>query len=374
MRVLHILPYVTADARYGGPVTVAFNLAREISRRGHDCQIAAPASGLPSGQVSFLDVHAHLFSAHHVAPRFFGYSSVVTPRLNHWLWRHARDYDVVHVHVSRDLTTLPAARLLPSAVPLVLQTHGMIRASHNRMAPLVDWGFTKPALRRADVVLTLNEAESRDIASLEPLARASVLRNGLPDPADVAITHPTQPPEVLYLARLHPRKQPDVFVDAAKLCLRVGTRARFALVGPDQGMARKLAEQIGDDSPNIQIEGPITPNRVSDRMARATIYVLPSKDEPFGMTILEAMAVGTPVIVTRGGELSPIVERAGAGVVVEDGPTFLSAAIRALLDNPQRRRQMSSSGKDYVRRHFHISTVVDELFEHYERARSERAS
>src|SRR6185312_11172960 len=108
--------------------------------------------------------------------------------------------------------------------------------------------------------------------------------------------------EVLYLARLHERKRPALFVETARDILSEGIDARFTLIGPDGGEGAKVREAITrgrEFETSINWEGSLPPEKTADRMAHASIYVLPSVDEPFSMSVLEAMAIGLPVVITE---------------------------------------------------------------------------
>ena len=97
---------------------------------------------------------------------------------------------------------------------------------------------------------------------------------------------------------MHARKRPLVFVDMAKTLLDEGLDARFTLVGPDEGEGSALRTALKDD-PRISWEGALDPAEIPQRMAAASIYVLPSVREPYPMSVLEAMSVGLPVVVSR---------------------------------------------------------------------------
>ncbi|NED65937.1 glycosyltransferase, partial [Streptomyces sp. SID10244] len=135
---------------------------------------------------------------------------------------------------------------------------------------------------------------------------------------------------MLFLARLHRRKRPTVFVEAARSLLHEGIDAEFEIAGPDEGELDRVVEAVAaaNMGDRIVIGGPVAPGEVPAHLARADVYVLPSVDEPFPMTALEAMSVGTPVIVTRTCGIAKLVTQSGAGAVVDESVADLVAAIR----------------------------------------------
>src|SRR5947208_3258851 len=108
MRVLQVVTLITPDGAYGGPVRVAFNQAQQLRSKGYDALIVATARGYSPLPRELNDTPVRLSKARLLLP-FAGFSGIVSPSMLWWMLRHRRDYDVVHVHLARDLVTLPAA-------------------------------------------------------------------------------------------------------------------------------------------------------------------------------------------------------------------------------------------------------------------------
>jgi glycosyltransferase involved in cell wall biosynthesis len=121
------------------------------------------------------------FSRAPPAPRG-GFAGIVAPRLWWSVLRRARNFDVVHVHLARDLVTLPAAAILRQlGVPFVAQPHGMLDPSGRRSARTLDAALTRRVLSGASAVFALDEHEASDIRAVArvdlPMA---MVRNGVP--------------------------------------------------------------------------------------------------------------------------------------------------------------------------------------------------
>nr|MDT0522397.1 hypothetical protein [Streptomyces sp. DSM 41633] len=122
---------------------------------GDDARIMALGDGFPDGELpSHVEgVPVHLFQARHVLP-MFEVSGITSAALLRTARRMMRGADLVHVHLMRDLVTLPAALLaLATRTPLVVQTHGMIDPTEKRVAQLTDLLGVRKVLREADAVL-----------------------------------------------------------------------------------------------------------------------------------------------------------------------------------------------------------------------------
>ena len=194
------------------------------------------------------------------------------------------------------------------------------------------------------------------------ILRLTPLGNGVPDYP--AAAQRLGPPEVLFAARMHPRKRPIVFVEMAKALLNSGIDARFALVGPDEGEGAALREALKGDS-RISWEGALPPAAVPRRMAAASLYVLPSVREPYPMSVLEAMSVGLPVVVSPDCGLAQLVERTHSGLVADPQVPALAAAVESILAEPALARAMGERGRATVRTECTMRTVGDRLVDAY---------
>ncbi|RUR01230.1 glycosyltransferase [Labedella endophytica] len=360
---------MTPTGGFGGPITVAVNQSHALRERGHEIHIAGAASGYTQGPPSDVSgIPAHLFTAHNLVPGS-GFAGLVSAGLYRWFRRNHSSFDAIHFHLSRSLTTLPLARIAQrSGTRYVTQTHGMIDATRKLLAVPLDAVYTRPALRGAGSRFFLTPRERLDLQDvIGPAALLDYLPNGVP--ISLVAENEGKPEagiEVLYLARLHKRKRPATFVEVAQRLSKVFSTARFSLVGPDEGegatvddLIRRGKRSIDDDQ--IAWEGALSPDRTLDRMSHASIYVLPSVDEPFPMSVLEAMSLGIPVIVTDSCGLAGAIQRAGAGIVVDSTTYALEEAIRRLLSDGEMRRAMGQAARHMVTQDFSMGAVVGRL-------------
>ncbi|MFF2901443.1 glycosyltransferase [Streptomyces sp. NPDC057966] len=378
MKILHIVTLHTPDHAFGGPTRVALNLSKVQRAAGDDARIMALGDGFEGPLPREIEgVPAHLFPARHLLPAF-EVSGITSGALLLTALRMMRGADIVHVHLMRDLVTLPAALLaLASRTPLVVQTHGMVDPTENRVARLTDLLGVRRVLRRADALLHLTETERLDVnavaAPVQP-ARTVRLVNGVRPQELKPAREPGRPPTVLFLARIQERKRPEDFVAAMPAVLARHPDARFVLAGPDTGAlpaTLELARALGVTASLDQV-GPLGHEEVLAAGRRADVYVLPSIEEPLGVSVLEAMSVGTPVVVTRTCGLGPDVARAGAGRVIdsrvgEDGKNALKVATAVLeLLEPETNTRTGKAAWNLVNEGFTIEAVTATLRRTYE--------
>lgn len=359
LRVLHVLTYTSPSGDFGGPASVAHDQAEVLRRRGHQVTIVAmgPHRHSEPGR-------AEVFPARTVSRRI-GFAGLTSPGMLAWVARHVRSFDLVHVHLARDLATLPAALLaLLLRVPYVVQPHAMVDRSDRRSAAVLDVLATRRVLRRAGRVLGLTAREGADVAEVAGPVAFSVLGNGVatlsdavPREPDVAVTQP-----VLFVGRLHPRKRPVLFVEAAARAVARGVPNAFAVYGADEGELPAVREAVARHGleDRVALRGPVSRERVLEAVAEASLLVVPTAHEAFGMAIVEAMSAGTPVVCLSDCGLAPAIATAGAGAVSGDHPDEIAAAVAGLLE-PARWGPAAAAARRLVSEDLTLDAVADRL-------------
>lgn len=369
MKIAHVVTYVSPDGAFGGPARVALGQAEELAKRGHDVTVYAAAPP-ELADVSVQDGYTlKTFPARRVAP-VGGWAALSAPALTRALKIEAASFDIVHIHLARDLVTLPAARsVLRSGQPFVLQTHGMIDASSRLLSRVVDFLMTRTVISGASQIFTLTEDEDREVRRLgampENLGR---LVNGIRiTEENFCQARPRR--RVIFVARLHPRKRVTDFARAAVSLAKKTLDYEFFIYGPDEGDAAAAVEIINQSSagPRIRYLGAIRPEDVSEVMNQATLYVLPAPEEPFGLTIIEALAAGTPVLVHETAGLASMIVAAGVGATFAGSANNLANSIDSLLKDPWLLESMRGKAKSFVRQNFDSSHLVSMIEEAYER-------
>jgi len=378
VKILMVATVVTPDGAYGGPVRVATNISAELVRRGHDVTVVAGYKGVKSPRDLkhiFGWVPHRLFRSANVLPGS-GFAGSFAAGLLIWILRNARTYDVVHVHFARDLTVLPATAILRLlGIPYVLQTHGMIDPSSKRSARVLDWVATRRLLRGAPI-LSLTSQEDRDVKAVAG-GELEIHRvvNGIPatwrGPQKAANSSEERTRVTVgFLSRLQARKRPIYFVRTALELATEFPGASFVVRGPDEGELGSLQALLRETGRpvNVSLSGPVAPGDVMRELSKFDVFVLPSVDEPFPMSVLEAMALGKPVIITDTCGLAPFVLDAGAGIVVGNSQSDLTTAVRALLLDPDKRTAMGESAADLIDSVFSIKAVTQDVLHVYRSA------
>ncbi len=364
MHVVHV--YATLDPRDGGPPAVIKGLAAGLLAAGHrvtlvsDDPPVAPAvdaffGDLPGGAPPRLSVRARL--PHPRDPAAAPLRALLA------------EADVLHVHGIWPPVGLRATRLAETrGLPWVLTLHGMLHAAalhQKRLKKLVGMyllGYRR-VITGAAAVHVLNAAEQTEALG-PPLPRRVVeIPNGIfPEEFEVlpargafraSVPALGDAPFVLALARLHIQKGPDLLLEAFARIAARHPHVHLVFAGPEQGagpLLRAAAERHGL-SQRVHLPGPRYGRARIEALVDADVFCLPSRQEGFSMAITEALAAGTPAVVTERCHF-PQVGTARCGRVTSLDPTDLARGLGEVLADPLAAREMGARGRALVYAHF----------------------
>ena len=260
------------------------------------------------------------------------------------------DFDVIHAH---DWMTFMAGMRAKRATgkPLVLHVHATEFDRSNG-----DNGFVtaieRAGVAAADRVVAVSAYTADVLASRYgvPRERLRVVHNAIdPREPSARFTVAEDDPLVLFAGRITWQKGPDYFFDAAERVAAEMPRVKFAVAGSGDRM-RAMMQRVAASGleERFLFTGFLPPEDLDRLYARADVYVMPSVSEPFGLTALEALQHGTPVIVSRSAGVSEVVRnvlRVRFGDV-ED----LASKILSVLLFPPLRDALSARGRADVER------------------------
>jgi glycosyltransferase involved in cell wall biosynthesis len=362
VRIAHVVTLVSADGSFGGPLSVAVGQIRELVRRGHTLTLYAGWDGVATLDLpSSVDLRLHKVRS--LTPGG-SLSGMIAVKLPFDLDANSDAHDIVHLHQGRDLMSVSAGWMANArGLPYLVQTHGMIGPDTRQKAKVLDALAVRRVLTGAARVLSLNEEEDRALDEVLPGIRTSRLRNGIGAAPDLPGPDPDARPIVLFCARLSRRKRVLAFALLALDLLERGVDADFVAVGSDEGDLAEFLEFVESKgwSERIRYEGAVAPANVRAKLAQATVFVLPSVDEPFPMTVLEALSVGTPTVVTDSCHIAADLKARGAVSVSAPPAGALAEAVLDLLNDSGKRTAMGQAGRQAIADAYGIGPVVDVL-------------
>jgi glycosyltransferase involved in cell wall biosynthesis len=196
-------------------------------------------------------------------------------------------------------------------------------------------------------VLAISELTRRDLVELYGIPEEKIVVTPLA--ADPAFTPDGPaadgPPYALFVGGLQPRKEPTVAIEA--LSLLGDDELHLVLAGPDKGGradTERVAAELGV-ADRVELRGHVPQDELAALYRGAKCLVFPSRYEGFGLPVLEAMAVGVPVITG----LAPATTELGDGAVLTidgaDPVGSIAAALRRLRTEPELADELAARGR-----------------------------
>jgi glycosyltransferase involved in cell wall biosynthesis len=276
-------------------------------------------------------------------------------------WRNTSD--IMHIHgIWRSLAGFALYSRRGSNAATVLAPHGMLspwalnnNAIRKKFARRAGWNRL---ISSTDLFHAVSVGEEHEIRALNFGVRVTVIPNGVSvseianETMEFHREADSSLPYILYLARLHRMKGPDLLLNAfADVARSAGPTFGYRLImaGPDFGektalesQARKLG--IAD---RVQFPGPVFGEAKRELYRGATIVCQPSRYEAFSLSLLEALASGVPVLTTPQANF-PEIQSHQAGIVCSAEIGELAHNMRLLLSRPELRLQLGKSGSALV--------------------------
>ena len=355
-----------------GDGLVAFSYISRLAARGHELHVAAQGVELRGPLPATLSIH-QLSRAGATSPLHRLVFMTRMRRLFERLHRQA-PFDVIHqmnpvfTGVSLALIGMETPLVLGAFVPRWQTTDDPARLSMR--ARLVERGECVVAriqqARAAALLVASAGARSRIHEAERHRGRIFEVPHGIDLSRFPPRTGPPSRPSVLFLTSVQYRKGIFTLLDAFPHVARAvpGVELVIAGIGPDLAEAQRRAASMGDCT--IRFVGHVAHEQVGDVMRGHSVYCLPSIGEPFGMTVLEAMACGLPVVATRAGGIPDLLSSDGGRLVPPRDAGALAAALIEVLQSKPGQCEMGMHNRTRVERLFDIEKTVDRLEAAYE--------
>jgi glycosyltransferase involved in cell wall biosynthesis len=386
-RVLHVIE--TIAPREGGPPRVVAGLAVAQRSMGIDAHILCGDGRSLPDHLAYWQAHVAGFpseNVHSIAAR----ASTLLARaaaLHGWLEAHVRNFDVVHIHqLWRLVPTVTANACRRLGTPYLIAPHTSLSqwalGQKKAKKTLARWLVWNRIFKGAAGFHALNDLEAAEIRECigpsgppvfvvpngvslaefpqTPVASAPAAFGGLLSPPGGST------PFILFLARLHTMKGPDLLLDAFACLAREHPELQLVFAGPDFGMLDMLQRRVAELQlvDRIHVLGLVSGSDRLWLLENAACLCQPSRDEGFSLSILEAMACGRPVVISDRCKF-PEVARHSAGVIVPLSVPALATALRLYTSDAARRASDGRSARLLVEQFYTwdiISRQADEMY------------
>lgn len=364
-------------------MTVAETIVADMLAAGHQVTVATTdvlderrrlplnAPAMPAGAevVRFANVsHRPVASLNLYAPR----------GLAAWMRANVGRFDVALLNDVYSAVSVIAARAAVRAgVPFALQPFGTLSLAPERGRSLAKRAFLALWGRRtvatASALMYLGNHEAQDFlaagGSSHQLVRMP-LPLELPGPGPSGGLAPK--PTVAFVGRLHPIKGLDRLLQATAIAVREVAELRLEIVGPGKGyrgVLERLAARLGIDR-SVRFHGFVDIETKLEILRRSHVSALLSRSEGLPMAALEAMACGTPVVLSHGCHLDEIHE--WAGLVTSDSAADAAAAIVRLLTEDGLRERLAAGAGEFAQQ-YRRERVMPEMIAALERLATDQA-
>jgi glycosyltransferase involved in cell wall biosynthesis len=355
MRVLHVIPSI--GLARGGPSVVVRTLAQAQAEQGIQVHIAATDDDGPARRsVPHQSPYTECNVTYWIFPRQTRYYLFSLP-LTRWLRKHVSEYDVVHIHALFSYSSVAAAFAASMAgVPYVVRPLGTLSAwsMKNRRRWIKRLSFRlieSHILRAAAAVHFTSRQESTEAQNLgiphhgviipNPVALESV------KPREISAKRASEQSQVvLFLSRLDPKKGLDLLLPAFAEVRTRFPEAVLVIAGDGEpafvAALKQQAQSLGLDSA-VSWAGFLQGEPKNAALEDADVFILPSYSENFGVSVVEAMAVGLPVVVSDQVGIHQEIEAAQAGLVSTCDVQSLARVLIEILGNQLRRNEMGEN-------------------------------
>ena len=389
MKVLHVISSINEN--HGGPTRAILGMVLALRQLGIDAEIVTTGD---NGDVSITTQGASTDTPVPITlfPRFpmpvkslddFAFS----PRFTCWLWNHMGQYDLLHVHAVFGYPSTISMRIAQfKKIPYICRPCGLLGR----------WALSQQETKKS-IYLALCERQNLDNAAaihyatgverddaaylhIEAPSFVSAIGTDVENKCIDSLSRlpeitglPHDVPIILFMSRLHPVKGLEVLIHA----LAQITDIPFTFIVAGSGdpvyeqRIRSLITKTGLAN-RTRFIGFVSGDPKKLLLHEADLFVLTSLSESFGIAVLEALAAGTPVLVTSGVALASTVRQHRLGYVTDMDIAEVAATLRRFLNEREIARRMGERGREYVRKHYSWSHVASNLVQVYQSVLNEQ--
>jgi glycosyltransferase involved in cell wall biosynthesis len=303
-----------------------------------------------------------------------------------WLWDHAGEYDIAHIHalfspISTAAATVARQQQLPYVMrplgtldPADLQKKRWLKQLYGRL-------WEKPNLAGAAAIHFTSPMEARVSHRFGTTTQDLIIPLGVEPQPELSPTEqqkilaqlgvPTDQPILLYLSRLDPKKGLDLLLPALEQLAAEGIPFHFILAGAnpqDQDYEQAICDRI-THSPLSQLTtrtGFVRGAVKAALLQSADLFVLPSYYENFGIAVAEAMMAGVPVVISTGVYIWQDIIDGDGGWVCDLTVAGVADALRQGLTQPQVRQEKGKLAQDYAMEHYSWKAIAQHTLATYE--------
>jgi glycosyltransferase involved in cell wall biosynthesis len=329
-KVIHVVASIVDEASglsYSVP-----RLCQELSETGHSITLMSIGDADQTSQDSYRMERCPQTFANVPIVRKLQRSQTMRRKLH----EQAREHCVLHAHGLWVMPNIyPAIVARRYHIPLIVAPRGMLgreALKFSRYRKYLMWyAAQRSAVAAASCLHATSEQEYLEIRNFGLRQPVAVVPNGV-DVPPMSSGVRKQQHTVLYLGRIHPKKGLDRLISAWRSLENDWPDWRLEIIGPDErGYLDELKRQARDlGLRRVSFADPVFGNRKHEAYRAADLFVMPTLNENFAMTVAEALSNGTPVICTKGAPWQGL-EINRCGWWIDQGKDALTCGLREAM-------------------------------------------
>ncbi|WP_370587917.1 hormogonium polysaccharide biosynthesis glycosyltransferase HpsP [Trichocoleus sp. FACHB-591] len=387
LRVLQIVPSISLV--YGGPSQMVLGLSGALAAQGVEVTILTTDSNGDAGQAPLAVPLDRPVEQDGYQIRYFRCSPFRRYKFSldllQWLAKHAHSFDLAHIHALFSPVSTAAATIARSQkLPYLLRPLGTLDPADLRKKKQLKQIYAafleRPNLAGAAAIHFTSDQEAKiserfgltTTDLVMPLGVSLPELSAHPEAIRAQLGIPSDRPLVLFMSRIDPKKGLDLLLPALETLLAEKIEFHFVLAGgnpqdPDYEAEIRNQIQASSLAPHTTVTGFAAGETKAALLQSADLFVLPSYYENFGIAVAEAMAMGTPVVISDQVHICEEVRQAEAGWV---GPCEVAALTHllkdALKDAPERQRR-GQRAKAYALQHYSWPAIAQQMIQSYQK-------
>lgn len=388
MRILHVIP--TLAPRAGGPSKFCKEISISQSSIGNDVTICTSNRNHPPKlKLSEKEIN-----------RILGYNSInimffksFTPYLFSftmffWLIKNLQTFDIIHIHgLYRFPVTFSAILARIKGKKYIIRPHGSLdpflykQSKYNIFIKRIhEFLFDKPNLNNASAIHYTSESEKTLAEFMNLKSKCFVIPIGLSlnkyrdlnkyGEFRTKIGIPLNIPLILFLGRINFKKGLDLLLKAFSIYIIKNPSTILTIVGPDNdGYLKNVKNWIFEYNiqKNVIYLDHLEEIEVIKAYRDSNLFVLTSYSENFGMTVIEAMACGTPVLISDKVNIWREIKDSGGGFVTNLNIEQIVTNLENALFDLNKLKEMGKIARRFVFANYDINVVSERLVEQYQR-------
>jgi glycosyltransferase involved in cell wall biosynthesis len=378
MKTLQMIPAFYPALAYGGTVNVAYNISKELAKRGHEVTVYTSDtldkdSRQKENFAVINDIKVYYFK--NISNRLAWARFVLNTGVISALRKNINDFDIIHLHGFRNFQNIFCYYYAKKHnIPYVMQAHGDLPYANQKVLikKAIDSIIGYRLLHDASKVIALNKTEADQYKKMGVSEnKIEIVSNGidlleykcLPEKGHFRNKHHIHNNEkiILYLGRIHKTKGIDMLVEAYSDLVKDLKESRLVIVGPDDGHLSELKKQTDElgIEDKVLFTGPLFNRDKLTAYVDADVFVTP-KFSGLPVTFIEACACGLPIITTTEGDDIDWIND-NVGFVVEYDKCSIYQAVLKILQDEKLWNDFSNNGKNLALQELNWDKIVTKM-------------